>query len=188
MAQADPAVEAARREVVAARGELGGDIDALKASARHALDLKERAKESPAKVAAVAGGAGFVLLGGPGRILRGMKRAIGGTPAPYPSKMLPEEIDRVVSRLGDDGEKVRGVLEREFASYLAEKKRADRRFWRNAIVGSLVAPAARAALTSAVRRAVAPPATGPDAAPTSAAAAKAPSGSEKAPGKGAARR
>lgn len=156
MAQADPAVEKARQEVLAARGELDGDIDLLKASARHALDIKARAKESPAKVAAVAGGAGFLLLGGPRRVFRGVKQAIGGRPTPYPSKMLPEEVDRVVRRLGDDGEKVRGVLEREFANYVTEKKRADRRFWRNAVIGSILAPAARTVLTSAVKRAVAP--------------------------------
>lgn len=153
----DPAVNRARRDVLAARGELDGDLDTLKASARHALDVKARAKESPAKAAAVAGGAGFLLLGGPGRILRGLKRAIGGKPAPYPSTMLPEEVDRVVRRLGDDGDKVRGILEREFASYVTEKKRADRSFWRKALVGSILVPAAKTVLTSAVKRAVAPP-------------------------------
>jgi hypothetical protein len=35
--------------------------------------------------------------------------------------MLPKEIDASLRKLGVDGEKVRGVIERDFARYLDEK-------------------------------------------------------------------
>ena len=39
--------------------------------------------------------------------------------------MLPDEIDKTLRKLGDDGDKVRGALERDFADYVkkAEKDR-----------------------------------------------------------------
>ena len=39
--------------------------------------------------------------------------------------MLPEEIDKTLRTLGDDGEKVRGALERDFAAY-AKQRAKDR--------------------------------------------------------------
>ena len=38
-----------------------------------------------------------------------------------PKSMLPQEVEKTLKKLGDDGEKVRGTLEREFANYLDEK-------------------------------------------------------------------
>jgi hypothetical protein len=38
--------------------------------------------------------------------------------------MLPQEVDRTLRKLGTDGEKVRGTLEREFADYLEAKSKA----------------------------------------------------------------
>jgi hypothetical protein len=35
--------------------------------------------------------------------------------------MLPPEVEKTLKKLGPDGEKVRGTLEREFAAYLDEK-------------------------------------------------------------------
>jgi hypothetical protein len=36
--------------------------------------------------------------------------------------MLPKEVDQALRKLGPDGEKIRGTLEREFAKYLEEHK------------------------------------------------------------------
>jgi hypothetical protein len=36
--------------------------------------------------------------------------------------MLPEQIDKALRSLGDDGDRVRGVLEREFVNYLDKTK------------------------------------------------------------------
>ena len=32
--------------------------------------------------------------------------------------MLPEEIEKTLKKMGDDGDKVRGTLERDFAEYV----------------------------------------------------------------------
>jgi hypothetical protein len=108
----------ARLQVLAARGELDEELVRLEASARAAVDVPAKIKRHPVKAAGLAAGAGFVVVGGPRRVLRGARHAIFGRPAPLPPSMLPKEIDASLRRLGDDGEKVRGLLEHEFASYL----------------------------------------------------------------------
>lgn len=92
----------------------------METATREAVDIPARIRRAPAKSAAVAGGAAFVVLGGPRRIVRRLRRAVGGEPAPLPSEMLPKEIDKAIRSLGSDGEKVRGALERSFANYLAK--------------------------------------------------------------------
>ena len=64
-----------------------------------------------------------------------------GTPEPLPKSMLPEEIEKALKELGDDGAKVRGTLEREFASYV-EKTEPKRRDLRSTLV-FLLLPTAR---------------------------------------------
>jgi ElaB/YqjD/DUF883 family membrane-anchored ribosome-binding protein len=117
--------DAARDRVLAARAELENDLEVLEASARAAVDIPARIRESPAKAAAIAGGAGFLLLKGPSRVYRFVRRAVTGQPAPMPKRMLPKEIEKTLRSLGDDGDKVRGALERDFADYAkkAEKNR-----------------------------------------------------------------
>jgi hypothetical protein len=108
----------ARLQVLAAREELDEELVRLEASARAAVDVPAKIKRHPVKAAGLAAGAGFVVVGGPRRVLRGARHAIFGRPAPLPKSMLPKEIDASLQRLGDDGEKVRGLLEHEFANYL----------------------------------------------------------------------
>ena len=60
------------------------------------------------------------LVGGPKRVFRRAKRAVLGPPEPLPTSMLPKEIDKAIRELGDDGEKVRGTIEREFVNYLEQ--------------------------------------------------------------------
>lgn len=114
-------VLAARAEVVASRERLGEEIVRLEASARAAVDIKAKVKRNPVKAAGAAAGAGFVLVGGPKRLFRGARNAVFGKPDPLPKSMLPKEIDASLRKLGDDGERVRGVIERDFARYLDEK-------------------------------------------------------------------
>jgi hypothetical protein len=109
--------DAARDRVLAARAALGDELDALEASARAAIDIPAKVRRSPAKAAAVAGSAGFLVLGGPGRLYRRARRAVFGPTAGLPKRMLPKEIEKTLRQLGDDGDKVRGALERDFADY-----------------------------------------------------------------------
>ncbi len=128
--------DAARDRVLAARAALGDEIDALEASARAALDIPAKVRASPAKAAAIAGSAGFVVLGGPKRIFGAARRAVFGPTAELPKQMLPKEIEKTLKKLGDDGDKVRGAIERDFAAYAKEAEK-------NRGVGSLAATAAR---------------------------------------------
>jgi hypothetical protein len=114
--------DAARAEVVARRQLLSYEVDRLQASGRSAVDLKAKVKHNPAKTAALAAGTAFIALGGPKRTFRAVRRAIFGPEAELPKSMLPEQIDKALRSLGSDGDRVRGVIEREFADYLAKNK------------------------------------------------------------------
>lgn len=114
-------VLAARAEVLASLGKLDEELLRLEASARAAVDIKAKVKRSPGKAAGAAAGVAFVAVGGPRRILRRTRNAIFGAPNPLPESMLPKDVDKALRALGDDGDKVRGAIEREFAAYLEEK-------------------------------------------------------------------
>ena len=117
--------DAARERVLAARAELATEVERLQASARAAVDIPSKVRRHPAQVAAAVGGVGFVALGGPRRLFRRAKSAIVGPDQPLPESMLPEEIEKALKKLGTDGERVRGTLERDFADYLkvSQKRR-----------------------------------------------------------------
>ena len=116
--------DAARAEVLAARAGLDEELVRLEASGRAAVDIPARLRREPAKVLGTAGGAAFLLLGGPKRVFKGVRRAILGPKADMPKSMLPKEIDQELRKMGDDGERVRRKLEREFANYLDENAEA----------------------------------------------------------------
>jgi hypothetical protein len=115
------------------------------------VDIPAKIKRSPAKAAAVAGGAAFVVLGGPKRVLRAGKRAVFGQPAALPPSMLPEEIERALRELGDDGDKVRGALERDFAAY-AKKASRDRASLRTLLLLSVARPLLAGGSKAAAKR------------------------------------
>jgi hypothetical protein len=114
-------VQDAKNEVLSARAGLAVEVTRLEASARAAVDIPGRVRREPAKTAGVAAGAAFLLLGGPGRVFRNVRRAILGPKADLPKSMLPDQVEKELRKLGDDGKRVRAVLEREFARYLDEK-------------------------------------------------------------------
>jgi hypothetical protein len=130
----DPTVASAADEVAAARSALGDEVVRLEATARAAVDIRAKVKRNPGKSAAAAGGAAFVVLGGPRRVLRSVKRRIVGAPDPLPPSLLPEQIDKAVRALGDDGAKVRGALEREFAAFVDTNRKAESRFVRRILL------------------------------------------------------
>jgi hypothetical protein len=149
---ADPLeLEAALAEVRLARAGLFDETNRLEATLRDAVDIKAKVRRNPKKAAAVAGGAAFLALGGPRRVLRRARRAVFGAPDPLPASLLPDQVERAVQALGDDGSKVRGALEREFASYLASTGKRDRRTMRLALLYTL-GPVARQAGVEGVKR------------------------------------
>jgi hypothetical protein len=117
--------DAARDRVLAARAEFAAQLELLEASARAAVDIPSKIRRSPAKAAAIVGGAGFVAIGGPARLFRRAKAAVVGPEPPLPERLLPDDIEKTLKKLGRDGDKVRGTLERDFAEYVekSQKKR-----------------------------------------------------------------
>jgi hypothetical protein len=116
--------DAARAEVVARRQLLLVEVDRLEAAGRAAIDIPAKIRRAPGKTVALAAGTAFLVLGGPKRSFRAARRAIFGPTADLPKSMLPEQIDKALRSLGDDGDRVRGVLEREFVDYLDKNKGA----------------------------------------------------------------
>lgn len=114
--------DAARAEVVARRQLLLVEVVGLEAAGRSAIDIPAKIRRAPAKTVALAAGTVFLVLGGPKRSFRAARRAIFGPTADLPKSMLPEQIDKALRSLGDDGDRVRGVLEREFVNYLDKSK------------------------------------------------------------------
>ena len=149
---ARPEVLAARAEVAAARGRVDEELLRLEASARAAVDVKARVRRNPVKAAGAVAGAGFLAVGGPKRVLRGARNAIFGKPDPLPESMLPKEIDATLRKLGTDGERVRGLIERDFARYLDEKAPERKQRDIAGIVGGLLMTAGRPVAVRAGKR------------------------------------
>ncbi|MDP9483258.1 MAG: hypothetical protein M3P84_08565 [Chloroflexota bacterium] len=136
--------DAARAAAVASRGTLEGEVVRLEASARAAVDIPAKIRRAPAKTAGLAAGAIFVAAGGPKRVIRRLVRAVRGPEADLPKSMLPKEVDKTLRKLGSDGDKVRGTIEREFADYLEtnapERRSRDLGATASALAGSVLGP------------------------------------------------
>lgn len=118
--------ESARAEVLAARRAFGEELGRTEAAVRAAVDIPARIRHDPVRTLGLAGGLAFLLLRGPQRVTRRLWRLVRGPAADLPPSLLPKEIERAVRALGEDGDRVRGTLEREFARYLAERSKVRR--------------------------------------------------------------
>jgi hypothetical protein len=114
--------DAARAEVVARRGLLLDEVVRLEAAGRSAIDIPAKIRRAPGKTAALAAGMAFMALGGPKRTYRALRRAVLGPGADLPKSMLPDQIEKALRSLGDDGDRVRGLIEHEFVDYLEKNK------------------------------------------------------------------
>ena len=139
-----PAVEAALEAVLASRASLDEEVDRLEASARAAVDIKARIRRNPVKAAGVAATVGFVAVGGPKRLFKRAKRAIVGPEEPLPTSLLPKEIDEALRKLGTDGDKVRGTIERDFSAYLDDHAKERKTRDLTAVLLTLILGAGRA--------------------------------------------
>jgi len=147
-----PEVAQARKQVLAARGVLEEDLDGLSEATRSALDIPAKVRRNPVKSVALAGGAGFLLLGGPRRVVRAaVSRVFPTRRDPYDG-LLPDEVERILKRSGAyDEPGVREALEADFADYLRRKGReapppnATTSLWRtyDALLGPLGTVGAR---------------------------------------------
>ena len=144
--------DAARARVLAARGQLEDEVARLEAAGRSAVDIPSKVRREPAKTAGLAAGAAFLVAGGPRRAFRTVRRAIQGPEADMPKSMLPKEVDRELKKLGRDGEKVRGTLEREFAHYLDEHRQERESRDLGAVTALLLSQVAKPLTQRAARR------------------------------------
>jgi hypothetical protein len=140
---------AARAAVVAARGAVEDELGRLEAAGRAAVDIPARVRREPAKTAGLAAGAVFLLGGGPGRVARRIRRAVRGPEADIPKSMLPDEVDKTLRKMGSDGDRIRGTLEREFAKYLDEHAEERRSRDLGAVAALLLSSLARPAASRA---------------------------------------
>ena len=142
--------DAARDRVIAARAALGEDLEVLEASARAAVDVPAKIRRNPVPFAAAVGGITFVAAGGPRRVFRAARNRIFGAPEPLPESMLPDQVEKALRGLGDDGRKVRGALERDFAAYAKQAQR-DRARLRTLLVLTVARPILNGAAKAGVR-------------------------------------
>ena len=144
--------DAARAEVLIAREAFAGEVERLEGAGRAAIDIPTKVRRAPAKTAGVAAGAAFLIAGGPGRVARRVKRAVVGPEEPLPKSMLPPEIDKALRKMGTDGAKIRGTIEREFAEYLeAHQGERDKRDL-GAVLALLLSGLSRPLIQQASRR------------------------------------
>jgi hypothetical protein len=155
----EPEVVAALDELGLARRSLSAALDDMTESAQAAMDIPAHIRRNPVKAAAVAGGAGFLVVGGPRRLLRAMgKRVVPRRRDAYQG-LLPEEIRKILRESGVPREaEIEAALEADFAEYLRRKGKvqekqppnAVRSFWRTYDV--LVGPLGKAGAHTLVER------------------------------------
>lgn len=117
-----PGVEEARRNVVAARRNVEAELNQLGSSTRAALNIPAKIKRHPVETVGAAGGAAFLLLGGPKRVAKAAERKFFPERASRPPKILPKEIDRALRNVPpEERERVEAHLERDFATYLRKE-------------------------------------------------------------------
>ena len=140
--------DAALAQVVAARADVGEQVDRLEAAGRAAVDIPAKVRANPAKTAGIAAGGAFLAVGGPKRLFRRARRAITGKEEDLPSALLPKDVEKALRKIGTDGSKVRGTLERDFAKYLDERAK-DRK--KEGVIAAITAVALSALRPIAMR-------------------------------------
>ena len=135
--------DAALAQVVAARADLDDQVDRLEAAGRAAIDVPAKVRANPAKAAGIAAGGAFLAVGGPKRLFRRARQAISGKQEELPSELLPKDVEKALRKIGTDGSKVRGTLERDFAKYLDERAKERKKEGVTAAITGLAASALR---------------------------------------------
>ena len=113
-----PEVIEAMAELEAARVNVSESLDQLTAASQSALDVPAKIKRNPVKTAALVGGTGFLLAGGPRRVVRFVgRRVFPQRPDPH-AGILPPDIEKVLkdSGVAKDPD-VRRALTKDFADF-----------------------------------------------------------------------
>lgn len=145
----------ARQEVENARRVAGAELNELGEAARAAIDIPAKVRRNPLRVAGLASGLAFLALGGPKRVLRAAESRFWPSRQQRVKQVLPDEVARVVNRLGDEAEAVRDHLERDFVRYLEKRHpqevpNARRSLWKT--YDTLLAPIGGAAAAALAKR------------------------------------
>ena len=86
-----PHVAAALKGVDAARESVATELDNLNTSVRAAVDIPAKIKRNPVPTIGAAGGAAFLLLGGPRRVAQSIEKQL------FPKRYArPPSFDRLV--------------------------------------------------------------------------------------------
>jgi hypothetical protein len=113
-----------RVEVVAQREENQRNAAELEARVRHALDIKARFRENPLVFVGVGAAAVFLLVGGPGRVFRTVRRRTNPSRAEQMYDALPSSmqawVDTLVSGTGPKAQQARDALVEELQRWRHE--------------------------------------------------------------------
>ena len=82
----------AHQQVIAARKAFAGELDELNAATRSALDIPAKVRKHPLETAGLAGGAAFLAVGGPKRVLKAVGRRVRPTRKQRFKGVLPDEV------------------------------------------------------------------------------------------------
>jgi hypothetical protein len=142
----------AHQQVIAARKAFAGELDELTAATRSALDIPAKIRKHPVETAGIAGGAAFLAVGGPKRVLRAVARRARPTKKQRLQGILPPEVEKAVERLGAGAEDVRERIEQDFFDWMSKRRskeapaNARQSFWKtyDAFLGPLGALGAKA--------------------------------------------
>ena len=109
----------ARQEVEAARRGVEAELDQLGRSTRAALDIPAKIRRNPVRTVGLAGGAAFLMLGGPKRLAKAAEARFFPRRAQTRDRALPKNVRQTLTRIEpEERERVEAHLERDFASYL----------------------------------------------------------------------
>ena len=109
----------ARQEVEAARQQVATELNQLGRSTRAALDIPAKVRRNPVRTVGVAGGAAFLLLGGPKRAAKAVEARLFPRRAEQRDRALPKNVRQTLTRIEpEERERVEAHLERDFVAYL----------------------------------------------------------------------
>ena len=108
------------------RANVATELDNLNTSVRAAVDIPAKIKRNPVPTLGAAGGAAFLLLGGPKRVAQSLEKHLFPKRYARPPKVLPRDVEKTLDRLPEeDRDLVRAHLERDFAAYLRDQHAKD---------------------------------------------------------------